>query len=92
LLILQIDTVVTFFPENEVKENKDPDKEGDLRTVIHNELSGELGMQCEDVWDVVALIIKHSVTVLLDRVEHTGPQVFRKFEEYTQELVCQRVP
>jgi hypothetical protein len=87
LLIFRTGTVMTCFQQKEVDEGRDPHREGDLFTEIRDHLSSEPNALCSDAWDVAALIIKHAVTALLDRVELTGPQVFRTFGGYIQELV-----
>ncbi|KAI9768750.1 MAG: hypothetical protein M1840_004745 [Geoglossum simile] len=86
LWVLDEGTVVTFFQKKEVDEGRDPRQEGDLFTLVRDHLSSETNTLCGDAWDVAALIVKHAVTALLDRVELTGPQVFRTFGGYIQEL------
>lgn len=90
LLSPPVETVVTFFPRKEPEAGKDDGgrhKDGDLLSSIYNDLKGDLATECNDAWDLSAVIVRHAVTILLERIAGENLKVFRLFEEYISFLV-----
>ncbi|KAF9883817.1 hypothetical protein FE257_002754 [Aspergillus nanangensis] len=82
LWIVDQKTVVTFFPKQEATTAEGKlYEQGNLYNSIYNELNGDLATRFETAGDLAALIVLHSVTVLLDRTLHHDLQILRIFEE-----------
>ncbi|KAK4145257.1 uncharacterized protein C8A04DRAFT_10796 [Dichotomopilus funicola] len=75
-------TLVTFFSKRESNPTEGTlFQQADLRSSIYNELNGDLTGRTENTLDLAALIVWHSVTVLLDRSTHPDLEIFRIFDE-----------
>lgn len=82
------ETLVTFSSSKTMDVDHDGVlKEVDLRRDVGNELGERLENMCDDAWDFAALLVKHVITVLLNKMEHTSLQIFRLFQELIHELV-----
>ncbi|KAJ5170094.1 Mitochondrial substrate/solute carrier [Penicillium coprophilum] len=82
LWIVDQKTVVTFFPNQEANTSEGKlFEQSNLHSSIYNELNGDLSRRFETAGDLAALIVLHSVTVLLDKTLHQDLQVLRIFEE-----------
>ncbi|KAJ5206624.1 Mitochondrial substrate/solute carrier [Penicillium cf. griseofulvum] len=82
LWIVDEKTVVTFFPNQEANTSEGKlFEQSNLHSSIYNELNGDLSRRFETAGDLAALIVLHSVTVLLDKTLHHDLQVLRIFEE-----------
>ncbi|KXG53451.1 Mitochondrial substrate/solute carrier [Penicillium griseofulvum] len=82
LWIVDQKTVVTFFPNQEANTSEGKlFEQSNLHSSIYNELNGDLSRRFETAGDLAALIMLHSVTVLLDKTLHHDLQVLRIFEE-----------
>ncbi|KAJ5823858.1 Mitochondrial substrate/solute carrier [Penicillium robsamsonii] len=82
LWIVDQKTVVTFFPNQEANTSEEKlFEQSNLHSSIYNELNGDLSRHFETAGDLAALIMLHSVTVLLDKTLHHDLQVLRIFEE-----------
>ncbi|KKA27737.1 hypothetical protein TD95_001276 [Thielaviopsis punctulata] len=76
------ETLVTFFPRRESDPNEGPlYRRCDLRDNIFNDANADAATKCEDAYDMAALVVLHSVTVLLERPSYPELEVFRLFEE-----------
>ncbi|KAJ5503664.1 Mitochondrial substrate/solute carrier [Penicillium fimorum] len=82
LWIVDQKTVVTFFPNQEANTSEGKlFEQSNLHSSIYNELNGDLSSRFETAGDLAALIMLHSVTVLLGKTLHQDLQVLRIFEE-----------
>lgn len=80
---------MTFFSKRESNPTEGTlFQQADLRSSIYNELNGDLTGRTENTLDLAALIVWHSVTVLLDRSTHPDLEIFRIFDEAIGMLVC----
>lgn len=86
--IIDEKTVITFFPQQEATTSEGKlFEQSNLHNSIYNELNGDLSRRFETAGDLAALIMLHSVTVLLDKTLHHDLQVLRIFEESISILV-----
>ncbi|KAL4893532.1 hypothetical protein BDV59DRAFT_177559 [Aspergillus ambiguus] len=82
LWIVDEKTVVTFFPKQEATTTDEKVYEqANLFNSIYNELNGDLATRFETAGDFAALIVLHTVTILLDQALYRDLQVLRIFEE-----------
>lgn len=83
LWILNNETVITFAaPKEEEDSDGEVWKQGDLRTNIYKDISGDYARQCHDPFDFAALVVLHAIKTLLENTTDRNLQVFRIFEEY----------
>ena len=54
-------TVVTFFPGRENDEHTGYSREGDVRSLIYQDINGDYANQCNDPFDFAALAIRHAI-------------------------------
>ncbi|KAG8528250.1 uncharacterized protein KY384_007167 [Bacidia gigantensis] len=75
-------TVVTFFPGRENDNHTGCSREGDVRSLIYQDINGDFANQCDDPYDFAALAVRHAIRALLAKTTDRNLQAFRIFEEY----------
>ena len=81
---------MTFFPARENDDHTGCSREGDLRSLIYQDINGDYANQCNSPFDFAALAIRHAVKALLEKTTDRNLQVFRIFEEYISILTEQQ--
>ena len=83
LWIMDNQTVITFFAAKEKEENDyGLSREGDLRSEIYQDITGDFANQCADPFDFAALAVLHAVKAMIGNVTDRDLQVFRIYEEF----------
>ncbi|KAI9713536.1 MAG: hypothetical protein M1820_000918 [Bogoriella megaspora] len=82
------DTVFSSFTPRQNSHGEPRFFMADLRHAVLNDIQRDprYACPCEDPLELLAIIIYHAITVLLDQTEQEDLQVFRIFEEYISEL------